>query len=183
MRVRSVALALLSIGFLAGFTSPPQALDASCAQANAEARVNLRFVDDSVYAYDIRPDGPLPPGAELLKGLEGEPYVVRRRIEVSGRTIADAWASPNPVTGAPAVHLLFDEAGTERFGQMTRNGVGRSFAVVIDDVVIIELRINEPVSDGRMVVPGSFIEEGAEALAERIKVASRSCAPARTATV
>lgn len=171
--------ALVLAACSAGVAQGEQVRDASCALADAESRVNFRFVDDSVYAYDMRPDGPLPPGTEFLRGLEDEPYIVRRRIEVSGRNIADARASPDPVTGAPAVHLSLDEAGTVRFGEMTRNGVGRIFAVVIDDVVIAALHINEPISGGMMVVSGSFTEEEAEALAEWIKVAARSCAPAR----
>lgn len=63
------------------------------------------------------------------------------------------------------VSFRFDSVGAQRFGDATRNNVGRLFAIVLDDEVISAPVIREPILGGRGVISGSFTTQEAQDLA------------------
>ncbi len=114
--------------------------------------------------------GRVPPGAELLESSDSRPglpqnYLVRKRVEVDGGNLTDARAGTNPQTGEWVVNFEFDSIGARRFGNVTRNNVGRPFAIVLDDRVISAPVIREPILGGRGQISGGFTVQEANDLA------------------
>ncbi|MBO1074362.1 protein translocase subunit SecD [Roseomonas marmotae] len=126
------------------------------------ARMTFRLLDETANMQAATP----PPGVEFLEGEQpGQRYPVRRRIEVDGANLSDARAGQNPQTGEWVVNFTFDSAGTRRFAEITRQNVGRPFAVVLDNKVITAPVIREPITGGSGQISGSFNAASANELA------------------
>src|SRR6185312_3264412 len=65
----------------------------------------------------------------------------------------------------PVVGFTFDSAGAKRFGDATRENVGKPFAIVLDNKVISAPVIREAIPGGRGVISGSFTVQSASDLA------------------
>ncbi|MGF1609256.1 MAG: protein translocase subunit SecD [Kiloniellales bacterium] len=128
------------------------------------AKLTFRFVEE-----DVLPGGPIPAGAELLPLAPGEAsrgeseLVIRKRVMVSGDTLVDAQATFQD--NQPVVSFRFDTVGAKRFGDATRDNVGRRFAIVLDDQVISAPVIREPILGGSGVISGSFTVQQVQDLA------------------
>ena len=134
------------------------------------AKLTCQLVDQSVSVEDAR-RGRLPPGDEILPGEEGRgnrgggqgAYVVRKRVMVGGDTLTDAQATFQ--NNEPVVSFKFDAAGARRFGDATRENVGKPFAIVLDSKVISAPVIREPILGGSGIISGSFTVQSASDLA------------------
>lgn len=125
------------------------------------ARLTFHLVDENA-ALAATP----PPGVMFLPGeREGERYAVRRRVEVDGANLTNARAGQDSRTGEWVVNFQFDSVGTRRFAQITRENVGRPFAVVLDDKVITAPVIREPIIGGQGQISGNFNARTANDLA------------------
>src|SRR5215469_4894243 len=103
------------------------------------AKLTFQLVDTGANADDAR-RGKMPPGDEVLPTEEraaraGQPsyYVVKKRVMVGGDTLVDAQATFQ--NNEPVVSFRFDGAGARRFGDATRENVGKPFAIVLDNKV------------------------------------------------
>lgn len=129
------------------------------------AKLTFRFVDDTVLPDAAR----IPPGSEVLESDEPDQfgntlrYVVKKRTMVTGDTLTDAAATFQ--NGQPVVSFTFDSIGAKRFADATRDGVGRVFAIVLDNRVISAPVIREPILGGRGVISGSFTVQEVQDLA------------------
>src|SRR6476660_1523204 len=124
------------------------------------AKLTFQLVDQSVTVEDAR-RGRLPPGDEILPGVEegrgrgssgAGSYVVRKRIMVGGDTLTDAQATFQ--NNEPVVSFKFDAAGARRFGDATRENVGKPFAIVLDNKVISAPVIRDPILGGSGIISG-----------------------------
>jgi preprotein translocase subunit SecD len=112
--------------------------------------------------------GNLPPGSELLpmddpdQPGQTEQIVVRKRVEVSGESLTDA--QPTFQDNQPVVSFRFDSVGARKFGNATRDNVGKLLAIVLDNKVISAPRINEPILGGSGIISGSFTTQSANEL-------------------
>jgi preprotein translocase subunit SecD len=128
------------------------------------AKMTFQLVDEGVSVADAR-QGRLPPGDEVLPAAEsgGEPgvgaYVVKRRVMVSGADLTDA--QPTFENNQPVVSFRFDSIGARRFGDATRDNVGKRFAIVLDRKVISAPVIREPILGGAGIISGSFSVQSA----------------------
>ena len=130
------------------------------------ARMTFHLLDDTA---DLSARSP-PPGVMFLQGDRGpggEPtrYAVRRRVEVDGANLTDARAGQDSRTSEWVVNFTFDSIGTRRFAEVTRNNVGRPFAIVLDNRVITAPVIREPITAGRGQISGNFTVTTANDLA------------------
>jgi protein-export membrane protein SecD/preprotein translocase SecF subunit len=117
------------------------------------ARMTFHLLDESANLASATP----PPGTMFLPGDRGqERFAVRRRVEVDGANLSDARAGQDGRTGEWVVNFSFDSIGTRRFADITRQNVGRPFAIVLDDRVITAPVIREPITGGRGQISGSF---------------------------
>jgi protein-export membrane protein SecD len=130
------------------------------------AKLTFQLVDASVNLEDAR-RGRLPPGDEILPAQEGgagpASYVVRKRVMVGGDMLVDAQATFQE--NEPVVSFKFDTVGARRFGEATRENVGKPFAIVLDNKVISAPIIREPILGGSGIISGSFTVQSASDLA------------------
>ncbi|MGF1550308.1 MAG: protein translocase subunit SecD [Sphingomonadaceae bacterium] len=128
------------------------------------ARLEFKLVDLSATPEQIEA-GRAPIGSEILPMEEGGSIALRRRAMVTGEQLVEANQGFDAVTNEPVVNIRFDSAGARRFGRVTRENVGKPFAIVLDDEVISAPTINEPILGGAAQISGSFTVESANALA------------------
>jgi len=138
------------------------------------AKMTFRLVDTSMSVEEALQPGRMPPGSEILPsddqndrdptGRAGR-YLVQKRVMVSGDTLTDAQPALDNRNGQWVVNFKFDSVGGKRFGDATKENVGRPFAIVLDDKVISAPRINEPILGGSGQISGSFTVKSATDLA------------------
>ncbi|MBP0446436.1 protein translocase subunit SecD [Roseomonas sp. SSH11] len=121
------------------------------------ARMTFHLLDENANPTAGAP----PPGVQFLQGearggLQPERYAVRRRVEVDGANLSDARAGQDSRNGEWVVNFTFDSVGTRRFAEVTRQNVGRPFAIVLDEKVITAPVIREPIIGGSGQISGSF---------------------------
>ena len=133
------------------------------------AKLTFQLVDGSVSVDEAR-RGKMPPGDQILPAEEraaraGQPpfYLVKRRVMVGGDTLVDAQATFQ--NNEPVVSFRFDSAGAKRFGDATRENVGKPFAIVLDNRVISAPVIREAIPGGSGIISGSFTVQTASDLA------------------
>jgi len=134
------------------------------------AKLTFQLVDTSVSVDDAR-RGRLPPGTEVLQAADDprgrnsgqSAYVVRKRVMVGGDTLVDAQATFQ--NNEPVVSFRFDAVGAKRFGDATRENVGKPFAIVLDNRVISAPVIREAITGGSGIISGSFTVQSASDLA------------------
>src|SRR5438876_1608223 len=135
------------------------------------AKLTFQLVDQSASVEDAR-RGRMPPGDEILAAAEeghgrgsssAGAYLVKKRVMVGGDTLKDAQATFQ--NNEPVVSFKFDGAGARRFGDATRENVGKPFAIVLDSKVISAPVIREPILGGSGIISGSFTVQSASDLA------------------
>ena len=127
------------------------------------AKLTFRLVDMSMSPEQALQGQP-PPDSEILKDRNGVPYVIQKRVMVSGEELTDAQPGFDQRTSEPIVSFRFNSAGARRFAQVTQENVGRPFAIVLDNEVISAPVIREPILQGSGQISGSFTVQGANDL-------------------
>ncbi|MBB4064974.1 protein translocase subunit SecDF [Gellertiella hungarica] len=133
---------------------------------NQTAKLTFRMVDLSVPVQEAI-NGRPPAGTEVLYSQDDPPvpYVVEKRVLVSGEDLVDAQASINQQNSEPVVSFRFNSKGALRFAEATQQNVGKPFAIILDNQVISAPRINEPIIGGSGQISGNFTVETANDLA------------------
>jgi preprotein translocase subunit SecD len=109
--------------------------------------------------------GAVSPGSRRLPMHEDptRSIVIRKRIMVSGDMLTDA--QPSFDQGGPVVSFRFDSVGAKRFCEVTRDNIGRPFAIVLDDQVISAPVIRDAICGGSGQISGGFTVKEASDLA------------------
>jgi preprotein translocase subunit SecD len=131
------------------------------------AKMTFRLVDTNV-PIDQALQGRVPSDDEILKSTKAEnnqPYVVQRRVMVSGEDLVDAQPGFDQRNGEPIVTFRFNNNGARRFARVTQENVGRPFAIVLDNEVISAPVIREPILGGSGQISGNFTVQAANDLA------------------
>lgn len=128
------------------------------------AKLQFRFVDMSASAEP----GKSSPGNDVLpEERNGQPpiyFAVNKQQIVSGENLTDAQPGFDEYN-RPTVSLTFDSLGGKKFGEATKNNVGKLFAIVLDNKVLSAPRINGYIPDGHAQITGSFTVQEAQDLA------------------
>ncbi|WP_431218119.1 protein translocase subunit SecD [Leifsonia xyli] len=100
-------------------------------------------------------------------------------VEVKGQDIKDASAglvqsSQGVTTGQWAVNIVFNDAGTKAFSDVTTRlvalqGSQNQFAIVLDGKVISAPTTQAAITDGKPQITGNFTETTSKALADQLK--------------
>ena len=124
------------------------------------------MVDVSIPAEQAL-QGRVPPDSEILYSATPPktPYLVEKRILVSGSDLTDAQPGFDQRTNEPIVSFRFNTSGARKFAQVTQENVGRPFAIILDNQVISAPVIREPILGGSGQISGSFTVESANDLA------------------
>jgi preprotein translocase subunit SecD len=134
------------------------------------AKMTFHLVDEEASAADAS-HGSVPAGDMLLyaegRGEHKEspvPYVLKSKVELGGELLVDAAATFDNRNNEPVVSFRFNAAGAQRFGDISRNNLGKRFAV-LDGKVITAPVIQSAILDGSGIISGSFTSETANDLA------------------
>ncbi len=115
------------------------------AQIQKAAYLEFRMVkEDSQQIIDNHL--PIPPGYELLKHIEPQPNnqppkieqaVVKKRPEngLAGDIVKSAMVVRGNM-GEPLIDFTLNDDGAKRFGEVTRNNIGRQLAIVLDGQLV-----------------------------------------------
>ena len=130
------------------------------------AKLTFRFVDVSMSAQQAIENRP-PPESEVLMSSDRppQPYLIERRVMVSGEDLVDAQPGFDQRTKEPIVTFRFNNNGARRFAQATQQNVGRPFAIILDNEVISAPVIREPILGGSGQISGNFTVQQANDLA------------------
>lgn len=118
------------------------------------AKMTFHFVAEDSFA-----------GADSERVLDyhGRPYLIKKEVILSGDMLVDANATYHE--GQPAVGFRFNALGTRKFAQVTKDNIGRIFAIVLDGRVVTAPRINTVINQGSGVISGSFTTQEANEVA------------------
>ncbi len=98
------------------------------------------------------------------KLISKRPYVLEKKILMTGEFIRDARVRIDSQDNRPYVSLSFDSIGAEKFAKITRRNVGRNMAIVLDDKVQSAPVIREAITGGEASISGQFTVEEADTL-------------------
>jgi protein-export membrane protein SecD len=87
------------------------------------------------------------------------------RATVDGEDLTDAQPTFDNRTNEPVVTFRFNQKGALRFGKLTKDNVGKPFAIVLDNRVVSAPVINEPILGGTGQISGRFTTQEANDLA------------------
>jgi protein-export membrane protein SecD len=129
-------------------------------------KLSFHLVDSSMTASDAQSGNP-PPGSEVYQSQEAAepPYLLEKRAIVGGEDLVDAQPGFDQQTNEPIVSFRFNSSGAQRFGRVTKDNVGRPFAIVLDNKVISAPVIREPILGGSGQISGNFTVQEANNLA------------------
>jgi preprotein translocase subunit SecD len=131
------------------------------------AKLDFRMVDETMTVEQALATRP-PPESEILYGTQREgktPYLIEKRVLVSGADLTDAQPGFDSRTNEPVVNFRFNASGARKFANATAANVGKRFAAVLDTEVITAPVIREPILQGQGQISGSFTVESANDLA------------------
>jgi len=144
---------------LPGVTEP-----ARLALLTARAELTFRLVDVSMTPADALRSRP-PLESEVLYDKSKEPLLVHKQVLMGGKELLEATAIIDHRTQEPVIAFRFTTAGAKEFGRITQENVGRPFAIVLDQDVIMAPVIREPILGGSGQISGGFSVEQANDLA------------------
>lgn len=95
----------------------------------ATATLEFRLVD---YEHDVQDaqNGRVPANAELYKHRNGQPYLLQKRVMLTGEHIINSASTIDSESGTPAVSVTLDGKGARIFSNVTGENVGNPMAVV-----------------------------------------------------
>ena len=125
------------------------------------AQLTFQMVDMENSVADAAA-GRVPPDAQLLMGEDSQPYLVKKRVLVSGENLTRASVGADQ-SGRPAIDFRFDGQGARRFGEATAQNIGKPFAIILDGKVISAPTIQGAITGGTGQITGSFsIQQASE---------------------
>ncbi|MFQ5345006.1 MAG: protein translocase subunit SecD [Mariprofundus sp.] len=136
------------------------------------AQLEFKLVDEKG-DLDKAMTGSIPPGDIIMYGPQQtrngqsyrQPYLLKKRTELSGTEIADARVSIDSRFNEYAVTLKFNSKGARKFDKLTAAHVGERFAIILEGVVNSAPVIRERIAGGSAQITGSFSPAEAHDLA------------------
>ena len=130
------------------------------------AKLSFQMVDEQVSPEDLAA-GRIPPGDEILPSTDGiqASYVVKKRAQITGEMLTDASPGFDQQSGGSEVRFRMNGLGARRFADITRQNVGKRFAIVLDKKVISAPNILGPIPAGQGSITGRYTPESANELA------------------
>lgn len=101
---------------------------------------------------------------------DGILYTLEKEILLGGEMLTEAIASYE--NGEPTVRFHFNSQGAKKFAEITRDNMGKSLAVVLDNKVITAPRINGVIPNGSGIITGNFTIQEANEIAMLLRAGS-----------
>jgi protein-export membrane protein SecD len=115
------------------------------------AKMTFHHVSDQTFAAT---NAVIEQDSERLFDYQGRAFVIKKEVVLSGDMLVDASATYHE--GQPAVSFRFNDVGSRKFGQITKDNIGKFFAIVLDGKIVTAPRINTAITQGSGVISGSF---------------------------
>ena len=125
------------------------------------AKMTFHFVADETFSS--KSTGFVGSDLERVYDYEGRVYLIKKEVVLSGDLLIDA--NPTYHEGQPAVSFRFNDLGAKKFAQITKENIGKVFAIVLDGKVVTAPRINTVINQGSGVISGSFSTKEASEVA------------------
>ncbi|GAA0542588.1 protein-export membrane protein SecD [Rhizomicrobium palustre] len=131
------------------------------------AKMTFQMVDESADVMAAITQRRIPPNDELLEvekdraGQQQLPVLVEKRVLIAGDRLKDAGVTTDQNTGRVAVSFRFDGVGAKEFAEITKENVGKRFAIVLDKKVLTYPTIQEPILGGSGQITGNFTTQTA----------------------
>jgi protein-export membrane protein SecD len=109
-----------------------------------------------------------PPQELLVDTMDGTQILINRIPELTGADIASANRCVDEAN-FPAVCFRLNSSAATKFYNLTRNNVGRNFAIVLDNVSMSSPSIRSPIPGGNVIIEGRFSVDEASDLAAIIE--------------
>jgi preprotein translocase subunit SecD len=140
------------------------------------AKLTFHEVHGSVSAEEAKMTK-IPTGYKIYpsdkdEGGGGGDLLLREQPVVQGSDLADAQPGFDSRTGEPVINFRFNQIGARKFGNFTKDHVGRPFAIVLDDKVLSAPVIREPILGGSGQISGNFTVESTNRLAVQLRSGS-----------
>ncbi|MBS0431755.1 MAG: protein translocase subunit SecD [Proteobacteria bacterium] len=101
----------------------------------AVATLEYHANDLDVNPVEAEKSGNVPPEDRLYHGKDGRPYVLKKKVIVSGDELVDASQGYDQQSGMPDVSVELNSAGARKMLDFTTQNVGKPMAVVYVDRV------------------------------------------------
>ncbi len=135
------------------------------------AKMTFHFVDERYPPTVFEPpDAQVPPGDIKVQYTEDDPeqggewYLIERLAMVGGENLVNASQSFDQ-QNQPVVDFKFDAVGARKFCDATTKGVGKLFAIKLDDKIISAPVIRSSICGGDGMISGNFTPDSASQLA------------------
>ncbi len=151
-----------------------------------EATEQLIALQQNNPGWSLEEDGRpsfVPAGSEVIEYVTRDEYGLDRFVRyiviksdvsehgLSGSHITEAQFARDPLTNQPVVNFVLDREGADIFAKLTRDNVGSSMAIVMDDRVRAYATIQEEIPTGQVRISG-FEEEEAQNIATVLRTAA-----------
>lgn len=123
--------------------------------------------------------GEVPEGSMIVQGKPGAErgyFLVPTYAKLTGRLLKDAFydfSAPGFLEGKRTPHTVsfkFNPEGEELFYELTKDNVGGSIAIIIDNIVVSAASVSKPIEPGGgAMISGGFTEESAKELGTLLK--------------
>ena len=133
------------------------------ARIGTTAKLTFQLVDTTITPEEAEANG-VPPDDQLLPDAEhpGRNILVHREVLVSGDDIVNAYAgydNRSGGVGGRAVDFELNTRGAVAFARVTRDNIGKPFAIILDNKVMSAPRIIGEIPSGRGQITGDFTVE------------------------
>lgn len=148
------------------------------ARVGKAAILELKPVFDYARTQDDlidRAGGSIPEGTMIVpgKGDSSGFYLVPNFAKITGKQLKYAGYSFHEVSlgkeSPHAVAIEFKGEGIQRFSDMTNDNIGRSIAIILDNVVVSAPTVKTSIDNGRADISGGFKKEEADELVSLLK--------------
>ncbi|MBF0171134.1 MAG: protein translocase subunit SecD [Nitrospinae bacterium] len=137
------------------------------------ARLEFRLLNEKTTVSEAQELG-APMDSQILfekeydrvtkKVIGRTPYLVKRKVELSGDAITEASVRVNQMN-QPYVSIDFSKEGGRTFARLTSENVGKRMAIVLDGSIYSAPVIRESITGGSAMIDGTFSYEEARDLA------------------
>jgi preprotein translocase subunit SecD len=128
------------------------------------AKLTFHLLNNS-FPYPDTGRGVLPPDTKRLFSEDGkEAYAIKSRALISGDLLSGASTGVDEY-GRPVVNMTFNSIGAKKFGDITKENVGKPFAIVLDGKVLTAPAIRSVILGGTAQISGNFTTQEASNLA------------------
>ncbi|RCL01012.1 MAG: SecD fusion protein [Candidatus Tokpelaia sp. JSC188] len=99
------------------------------------------------------------PGISVLPSYKQdsmERYAIEDRVSLDGALLKDARSAYEQDTNRPMITFVLNTQGAKEFAKITRENLGRSFAIVLDNKILTAPIIQSVIPNGRGQITGNF---------------------------